>query len=93
MKRYQLYLNQTTVAIVDRLQEVVNIPRTKIIRESLDRGVGEYIHLLTKLFIEKEKKPSYSVLDKMVGFIKTKSKKKTHYANMVDEIVYAKENL
>ncbi|OGK10303.1 hypothetical protein A2767_02940 [Candidatus Roizmanbacteria bacterium RIFCSPHIGHO2_01_FULL_35_10] len=93
MKRYQIYLNPGTVAMIDKMEKATTISRSQLIREGLDKAISEYISLIVDLFSQSKRKPNYSVLDKMSGFIKSKGGKKTNYSDMVDEIVYAEENL
>lgn len=37
MKRYQVYLNPHSVSILDDFERYANIPRSKLIREAIDR--------------------------------------------------------
>lgn len=90
MKRYQIYLKPTSLAIIEDFRKFTPFTKSKIVREGIERiatGLVDYISQI----ITPEKTPSYFYLNKLKGFIK--DRKKTNYAQSVDEIVYAQENL
>lgn len=82
MKRYQVYLNPHSVAILDEIQKLSNITRSKIIRDAVDKIATQVI---ASIPIKGPRKKSY-IMDELVGFIDLKSKKKTNYAEHVDDI-------
>lgn len=83
MKRYQVYLNPHSVAILDDFEKISNISRSKVIREVLDR----YVDQLVKLFSKRADQPAkYTHFDKLVGAIHLKTKRPTNFALDVDEI-------
>ena len=67
MKRYQVYLNPYPVTIFDEVEELTDISRSKIIRDSLDRVAQNIAQVLAAV----KPRPSKTfVLEKMAGFIK-----------------------
>ena len=77
MKRYQVYLNQNSVSVLDDFEKYSNISRSKLIREAIDRLAQN----LSRVFVEKNIEPEdKSALDSLVGFINVKSQKQTNYA-------------
>ena len=83
MKRYQVYLNPQSVSIVDELAKHINIPKSKLIRESIDRLAEQ----ATKIFVatKTQSKKKY-ILDSLAGSISINGKKRTNYASRVDDI-------
>lgn len=47
MKRYQMYLEPRSVAVVDDLARELDISRSQIVRDVVSRVMGEYKKLLT----------------------------------------------
>ena len=82
MKRYQVYLNPHSVAILDDVQKFTDISKSKIIRESIDRLAQN----ISKVFASQKTPPKTYILDSLVGSISVKGKKKTNYAEHVDDI-------
>lgn len=83
MKRYQVYLNQNSVAILDDFAKPINISRSKIIQMVVDAVA----HNLTKVFISTNTPPGDTyILDSLVGSIKVKGRGKTNFAQNIDEI-------
>ena len=71
MKRYQVYLNPYPVTIFDEVEELTDISRSKIIRDSLDRVAQNIAQVLAAV----KPRPSKTfVLEKMAGFIKSTSR-------------------
>lgn len=83
MKRYQIYLNPQSVAVLDEFGEYSSIPRSKIIREAVDRLAEQIISVVAEKRSKKHKK---YILDSLMGFIDLGKDKKTNYAQKVDEI-------
>jgi hypothetical protein len=81
MRRYQIYLEQDSVSVLDEIQKLTKIPRSQLIRGIIDR----YVQNLTKVMIEKsnleEKK---YLLDDLIGSIKLDSETETNFAQMPD---------
>ena len=84
MKRYQLYLNPHSVSVLDTASETIEIVRSKIIQNVVDRVSREIIDIA--LVKKTSRKKQYAVLDKYEGFIDEGSKKKQNYSQTVDEI-------
>lgn len=75
MKRYQVYLNPHSVSILDDFERYANIPRSKLIREAIDRLAQN----LSRVFAAKDEAPKQkSALDSLVGFIG--GQKQTNFA-------------
>lgn len=83
MKRYQVYLNQHSVSILDELGKSIDISRSKLIQLVVD-GIALNA---AKIFAATKTPPANTyILDSLVGSIKIKGKKKTNYAQNIDEI-------
>lgn len=76
MKRYQVYLNPNSVSVLDDFEKYADIPRSKLIREAVDRLAQN----LSRVFATKNIEPEGKlILDSLVGFITLKGKQ-TNYA-------------
>jgi len=84
MKRYQVYLNPHSVSVLDAASETIEMVRSKIIQNVVDRVSEEIIDIA--LVKKTSRKKQYGVLDKYAGFIDEGSKKKYNYSQTVDEI-------
>lgn len=82
-KRYQVYLDPHSVAVLDDLERLTQVSRSKWIREIVGRFASEVAKVIAQV---KPEKPKKYHLDELVGFIKVKGKKKTNYAMHVDNI-------
>ena len=82
MKRYQVYLNPHSVAVLDEIQKHTDISRSRIIRDSVDRLAQN----ISKVFADKKIPKNTYILDSLAGSINIKGKKRTNYASKVDEI-------
>ena len=85
MKRYQVYLNQNSVSVLDEFEGISDISRSKLIRRVVDNVAEELI----KIFAEKKGsgKKEY-LLDKLAGFVDLKTDKKINYSQHVDDIYF-----
>lgn len=81
VRRYQVYLDPHSVSILDDLEKEVDISRSKIIRDLVDRFARNIATLLPS-----QKRSGTPILDSLIGSIKIKGKKKTNYAMTVDDI-------
>lgn len=88
MKRYQLYLNPYSVSVVDNASETIEVSRSKILQNVVDRVSKEISDEIIDLVLVKRtsRKKQYAVLDKYAGFIDGGSKKEQNYSQTVDEI-------
>ena len=86
MKRYQVYLNQHSVNILDELAEISDFNRSQIMREAIDAITMRFTNILAAL--KPPSKQDYRWLDDMVGAIKIKGKKEVHISENIDEIYY-----
>lgn len=83
MKRYQVYLNQHSVSILDDFGEHTDISRSKLIQGVIDRFADQ----VAKVFSKKEDNAGqYTHFDKLVGVIHLKTKQPTNFALDDDEI-------
>ena len=87
MKRYQLYLNPNSVSVLDVASETIEISRSKLIQNAVDRLSEEIIDVA--IVKKTSRKKQYAVLDKYAGFIDDGSKKKHNYSQTVDAIYNA----
>lgn len=85
MKRYQVYLNPHSVAIFDEFDSFTGVSRSKIIRSTLDSVAVKLGNLLA---LARPAPKGESLMDRLVGSIKTPGKKKTNYASKenIDEM-------
>ena len=80
MKRYQVYLNPQSIEMIDSFKEEINLERSQIVRIVVDAvaaNLGQLMH---------GRKLVKGPLDDLVGMINPKTKKKTNFAQKVDEI-------
>lgn len=83
MKRYQMYLDPIHVNTIDKIAELVSIPRSQIVRDVLSVVTQRYAKLIPK---EKKRKSSlYHPFNKYIGKFKLGDPKA--YLK-VDEIYY-----
>lgn len=83
MQRYQTYLDPHDVSVVDEVENLTDVYRSRQIRSL----VALYASEMGKLLAAKGlKNHNYANLDKLVGFIKGDPKKKTNYARNHDDI-------
>lgn len=83
MKRYQVYLNSNSVSILDDFAKPISLSRSKLIQMAIDSVTNN----LAKVFIGVKTQPKDTyILDSLVGSIKIKGKKKTNFAENIDEI-------
>ncbi|MBI4067244.1 hypothetical protein HY407_02580 [Candidatus Gottesmanbacteria bacterium] len=86
MKRYQVYLNSQSVNILDEATEISQFTRAQLIREAIDGAASRLGNILAGL--KPPKARDYDWLNKLVGSIKIRGKKKTNISQNVDEIYY-----
>ena len=83
MKRYQVYLNQNSVSVLDDFGKYIDISRSKLIQSVVDQVAQN----LVKIFTATKTPPKNTyILDSLVGAIKIKGNKKTNFAQNIDEI-------
>ena len=85
MKRYQVYLNQNSVSVLDDFEKISNISRSKIIRQAIDRLAEQLARIVD---YNRSQKKEY-ILDSLAGFVDLKTNKKTNFAQNVDEIYFS----
>lgn len=87
MKRYQVYLNPSSVSTLDEYEKYTSISRSQLIREVIDRLAQN----LAKVFAERSILPEENtILDSLIGVITLDHKRKTHFATNSDQ-VYLKD--
>lgn len=87
MKRYQIYLNPHSISVLDDIERMSNISRSKIIRELIDRFVDQ----ISKAIAKKEDAPvKLTYFDQLIGAIDLKTSKPTNYA-LDDDEIYLKD--
>ncbi|MBI2036475.1 hypothetical protein HYT17_02505 [Candidatus Microgenomates bacterium] len=83
MKRYQVYLNPNSVAILDELGESIDVSRSKLIQSVIDGIAYNAAKIFSAMKIQPKKT---SILDSLAGSIKVKGNGKTNFAQNIDEI-------
>ena len=82
MKRYQVYLNPGSVSVLDEFEKYTSIPRSRLIREAIDRLAQN----LSKIFVEQDIAPNKELfLDSLIGVININTLKETNYASEKDQ--------
>lgn len=82
MKRYQMYLDPSSIAVIDEFENYAKISRSKLIRETIDRFACNLAQLMAKT--EELPKKKY-ILDELIGIINlTKKKTSTNFAQKED---------
>lgn len=85
MKRYQVYLNQNSVSVIDDFEKYANISRSRLISATVDRLAEN----LARIFVTKNIAPQDKyILDSLVGFLSSTNKKKTDFASKTDDIYF-----
>lgn len=83
MKRYQVYLNQHSVSILDDFGKHTDITRSKLLQIITDQIAQN----LARVFVATKTPPRDTyILDSLVGAIKLPDNKKTNLAQDIDEI-------
>lgn len=92
MKRYQVYLNQNSVSVLDDFEKISHISRSKVIRQAIDRLAEQLVRVVDDRRLQKKE----YILDSLDGFVDLKtneqsssSNKKTNFAQEVDEIYFS----
>lgn len=82
MKRYQVYLNQISVSIIDDYEKLAKMSRSKVIRYLVDSASEQLITLI------KRKEPGKKYLmDSLAGFIDLKTDKKIDLVSDIDQVL------
>lgn len=85
MKRYQVYLNQFSVSVIDDFEKLTNISRSKIIRYLIDNASEQLLTLVRP----KEPQKKY-LMDQLSGFIDLKINKKVNLVKDIDKVLLQK---
>ena len=85
MKRYQVYLNQISVSVIDDYEKLTKISRSKIIRYLVDSASEQLIALIRS----KEPGKTY-LMDQLSGFIDLKTNKKLDLISGIDDVLLQK---
>ncbi|MCL4353196.1 hypothetical protein M1615_01835 [Patescibacteria group bacterium] len=86
MKRYQVYLNQQSVSILDDFGKHTDISRSRLLQIITDQIAQN----LAKVFVATKTTPSDKyILDSLIGAIKSPGNKKTNFARNIDEIYFS----
>jgi len=87
IKRYQVYLNSNSIAIIDDFEKAIGISRSKILRKAIDQIAQTFSQLLP---VAKDKSYETPILDSLIGSIKLKTKQKKNYS-MEDDMKYLQD--
>ena len=82
MKRYQVYLNQISVSVIDDYEKLTKMSRSKVIRYLVDSASEQLITLIR----QKEPGKKY-LMDSLAGFIDLKTNKKMDLVSNIDEVL------
>ena len=85
MKRYQVYLNQISVSVIDDFEKLTSISRSKIIRYLVDNVSEQLITLIRS----KEPGKKY-LMDQLSGFIDLNTNKKLDLVSNIDNVLLQK---
>lgn len=85
MKRYQVYLNQISVSIIDDYEKLTKMSRSKVIRYLVDSASEQLITLIRR----KEPGEKY-LMDQLSGFIDLKTDKKIDLVSSIDHVLLQK---
>lgn len=84
MNRYQIYIQPDTVETIDQVASYLDISRSQIIRDALERITLEYRKIIFAV-LNRQKKSN--PLLKMAGFAKSKTKNISYHV----ETIYYKD--
>lgn len=85
MKRYQVYLNQISVSVLDDYEKLTKMSRSKIIRYLVDHASEQLITLIRG----KEPNKKY-FMDQLSGFIDLKTNRKLDLISGIDDVLLQK---
>jgi hypothetical protein len=83
MKQYQISLDSQSIAALDELEQVLQIPKAKVIQKALAKLKEQFTQsfLVTKQPLRKK-----YIMDSLAGSIQIKDKKVVNYSEHVDDI-------
>lgn len=85
MRRYQVYLNQISVSVIDDYEKLTKMSRSKIIRYLVDSASEQLITLIRR------KDPGEEhLMDQLSGFIDLKTDKKLDLVSNIDDVLLQK---
>ena len=84
MQRYQVYLNSSSVDILDDFEKETNITRSAIIRMAIN-SLAQNLAKLSPSLLEQN-----GSLDKIIGIIKTRDKNTADSSERINDIYYNK---
>jgi len=87
IKRYQVYLNSNSIAIIDDFEKAIGISRSKILRKAIDQIAQTFSQLLP---VAKDKPYETPILDSLMGSIRLKTKEKKQYS-IEDDMKYLRD--
>lgn len=90
MKRYQVYLNPHSVSVLDDLEKIVDISRSKQLRLVIDR-IAEQLSSILRAREASQNKKKFS-LDELAGFVDLKTNRKTNFIEHIDDVIYFQNN-
>lgn len=86
MRRYQVYLNPYSISVLDDLEKIIGISRSRQLRLVINRVAEELTSILRAKQASQNKKGF--LLDELAGFIDLKTDKKTNFIEDIDRVVY-----
>jgi len=86
MKRYQVYLNPFSVSVLDDLERIIDISRSKQLRLVIDR-VAEVLATILRAKEASQNKKDF-LLDELAGFIDLNTSKKINFTDATTYVLY-----
>ena len=87
MKRYQVYLNPNSIAVLDDFEELSKMSRSKLLRLVIDRAAEQAVEIL-RLIHPVKSGGGKRIMDSLAGFVDLKTDKKVNLSQSVDEIYF-----
>ncbi|TSC66779.1 MAG: hypothetical protein CEO21_27 [Microgenomates group bacterium Gr01-1014_80] len=86
MKRYQVYLNPNSIAVLDDFEELSKMSRSKLLRLVIDRAAEQAVEIL-RLIHPVKRGGRKRIMDSLAGFVDLKTDKKFSFSKHIDEVL------
>ena len=87
MKRYQVYLNPNSVALLDDIEEFTKMSRSKLLRLLIDRAAEGAVDILRLIHQAKGIKKTKPIMDSLAGFVDLKTDQTVNFSQHIDEVI------
>lgn len=81
-----MYLDPRSVGILDEASGLLPVTRSRIIQEAIDAAAGRVGNLLA--MFKPVRSNDYTWIEKMIGTLRYKGKRKVNMTSRVDDIYY-----